>query len=58
MEPFMSDKQSVQVCDAAEAMEPPKAPKEIPALINIIEGMYECPEDYDGSEDFPECEVD
>lgn len=58
MEPFMQDKQSVQVCDAAEPMEPPEAPKEVPALLDILEGMYECDEDYAGDEDLPECEVD
>ena len=58
IDPFMNDKESVQVCDSAEQMEPPKAPKEVPNLMDILEGMYECPEDYDGNEDFPECEVD
>lgn len=41
IDPFLSDSQSVQVCEAAEPMEPPKAPEETESILEVFDHLGE-----------------
>ena len=59
LEPFFKNEKGVVICEGAKALSPPKAPKEVGDLMELINSLGECPlTDEDDSIRDKDCEVE